>query len=185
MRNRYLLLLSTWGLIACQSANTTALTTQAPVVPHLAEKTQGTPVDKEYDAAAASEAVLSESAEKGPDISHKYKYKVRGKQYKVFKSKDNFQQIGTASWYGPGFHGKLTANGEVYNMHAMTAAHKTLPLGCKVQVTNLNTGKKIIVRINDRGPFHGGRVIDLSKKAAQKLGMLKSGHTKVHIKIVD
>lgn len=119
------------------------------------------------------------------DISHKYQYKVRGKRYKVFASSKNFQQIGNASWYGPGFHGKLTANGEVYNMHAMTAAHKTLPLGCKVQVTNLNNGRKIIVRINDRGPFHGGRIIDLSKAAAKKLDILKSGYAKVHVKIIE
>lgn len=138
-----------------------------------------------YDAAAASDALLEETAENGPDISHKYQYKVRGKQYKVFKSGKNFQQIGTASWYGPGFHGKKTANGERYNMHAMTAAHKTLPLGTKVQVTNLSNGRKIIVRINDRGPFHGGRIIDLSKKAAQKLGIIKSGYGKVHLKIAD
>lgn len=119
------------------------------------------------------------------DISHKYKYKVRGKQYKVFASSKNFQQIGNASWYGPGFHGKRTANGEVYNMYAMTAAHKTLPLGCKVRVTNLSNGRKIIVRINDRGPFHGGRIIDLSKAAAKKLGILGSGYAKVHVKIIE
>lgn len=121
----------------------------------------------------------------GIDISRKRRYKVRGQHYEVFNSGKNFQQIGVASWYGPGFHGKLTANGEVYDMYAMTAAHKTLPLGSRVQVTNLSNGKKIIVRINDRGPFHGGRIIDLSKKAAKALGILKAGQTKVHVKTID
>lgn len=120
-----------------------------------------------------------------PDITHKYRYKVRGKHYNVFKSSKNFQQTGSASWYGPGFHGKKTANGEIYDMYAMTAAHKTLPLGTRVQVTNLSNGRKIIVRINDRGPFHGGRIIDLSKAAAQKLHIIQSGHAKVHIKTID
>ena len=120
-----------------------------------------------------------------PDISHRYKYKIKGKQYRVFQSKDNFQQIGIASWYGPGFHGKRTANGEIYNMNAMTAAHKTLPLGTIVEVTNLMTGKKIRVIINDRGPFYNGRVIDLSKKSAKEIGMLKRGYIKVHIKVVE
>ncbi|WP_434354323.1 septal ring lytic transglycosylase RlpA family protein [Psychrobacter sp. HD31] len=76
---------------------------------------------------------------------------------------------GVASWYGPGFHGKRTANGETYNMHAMTAAHKTLTFGTKVKVTNLRNGKSTVVCINDRGPYAHGRVIDLSKKANQKL----------------
>ncbi len=91
---------------------------------------------------------------------------------------------GHASWYGPGFQGKKTANGERFNMHAMTAAHKTLPFGTKVEVTAVKTGKKVVVRINDRGPFIKGRVIDLSKKAAKKLGILKSGHGKVKIRII-
>lgn len=171
-------------LLGCQSLasdknDTTALIDLAP------QTVDGNIDLEDKDGQSLGNAILEVEADEGPDISHKYKYKVRGKQYKVFRSSKNFQQIGTASWYGPGFHGKKTANGEVYNMHAMTAAHKTLPLGCKVQVTNLRNGKKIVVRINDRGPFHGGRVIDLSKTAAKKLGMLNSGHTKVHIKIID
>ncbi len=120
-----------------------------------------------------------------PDISRKYQYRVRGKQYHVFKSGNNFQQTGVASWYGPGFHGKKTANGERYDMYTMTAAHKTLPLGTRVKITNLSNRKSIIVRINDRGPFHGGRIIDLSKRAAQQLGILEDGSARVHIKTID
>jgi rare lipoprotein A len=80
-------------------------------------------------------------------------------------------ELGIASWYGPRFHGRRTANGEIYNMHAMTAAHKTLPFGTRVRVTSLVNGKEVIVRINDRGPFIKGRIIDLSKAAAQAIDM--------------
>ena len=76
---------------------------------------------------------------------------------------------GMASWYGPGFHGKKTASGAIYNMYAMTAAHKSLPFGSKVKVTNLNNNKSVVVKINDRGPFKPGRIIDLSKKANQMI----------------
>ncbi len=131
------------------------------------------------------EEALLEDADYNPDITHKYQYKVRGKHYKVFKSSDNFQQTGSASWYGPGFHGKKTANGEIYDMYEMTAAHKTLPLDTLVQVTNLSNRRKVIVRINDRGPFHGGRIIDLSKAAAEELDIIKSGYATVHIKTID
>lgn len=129
------------------------------------------------------EELLTEST--AVDIRHDYNYRVRGKNYNVFANAKNFQEIGIASWYGPGFHGKKTANGERYNMYAMTAAHKTLPLGSRVQVTHLTTGKTVIVRINDRGPFHGGRIIDLSKKAARKLGILKTGSARVHVKALQ
>ena len=88
-------------------------------------------------------------------------------------------QCGTASWYGPGFHGKKSASGETYNQNAMTAAHKTLPFGTRLKVTNEKTGKSVTVKINDRGPYHGGRVIDLSKAAATQLGIVKAGTGKV------
>jgi rare lipoprotein A len=88
-------------------------------------------------------------------------------------------QCGGASWYGPGFHGKKTASGQKFNENAMTAAHKTLPFGTKVKVTDQRTGKSINVTITDRGPFHKGRVIDLSKAAAAKLGTKNAGVGKV------
>ncbi len=84
-------------------------------------------------------------------------------------------QTGAASWYGPGFHGKRTANGETFNTHALTAAHKTLPFGTEVRVTNERTGKSVVVRINDRGPYAHGRVIDLSKAAAEAVGIAGVG----------
>jgi len=93
-------------------------------------------------------------------------------------------QKGIASWYGEDFHGKLTSNQEIYNMYAMTAAHKTLPFGTYVRVTNLTNGKSIVVRINDRGPFVKGRIIDLSYSAAEKLGMSETGVAPVEIKVL-
>lgn len=92
---------------------------------------------------------------------------------------------GMASWYGPGFHGRRTANGERFNQNALTAAHKTLPFGTRVKVTNLRNGKSVVVRINDRGPFIGGRVIDLSAGAARAIGMKSSGVGKVALEIVQ
>lgn len=80
-------------------------------------------------------------------------------------------QVGTASWYGPGFHGKKTASGERFNQHRLTAAHPRLPLGTRARVTNLNNGRAVEVTINDRGPYYGGRIIDLSRAAARQLAM--------------
>ncbi len=91
------------------------------------------------------------------------------------------QEIGIASWYGADFHGRRTANGEIYNMYAMTAAHRTLPFNTRLRVTNLANGKQIEVRINDRGPFVPGRIIDLSKSGAAALGMLGDGTARVRI----
>jgi len=92
---------------------------------------------------------------------------------------------GEASWYGPGFHGRLTANGEVYDQNAMTAAHPSLRFGTRVKVTNLNNGRSVIVRINDRGPYANGRVIDVSAAAARSLGMIKSGVARVKVTILS
>ena len=91
---------------------------------------------------------------------------------------------GVASYYGRRFHGRLTANGERFNMNAMTAAHKTLPFGTRVRVTNPRNGRAVTVRINDRGPFIRGRTIDLSRAAAQRIGMIQSGHARVQLEIV-
>ncbi len=127
------------------------------------------------------------SSVKGGGVSSSsdyYTYTVRGKQYRVDKGVRRYSKEGIASWYGPGFHGKKTANGEIYNQNAMTAAHKTLPLGSVVEVRNLENGKKITVRINDRGPFIDGRIIDLSKKGAERIGMLESGIAKVKVTLV-
>lgn len=91
---------------------------------------------------------------------------------------------GQASWYGPGFYGNRTANGEVFRPGTMTAAHRTLPFGTRVRVTNLNNGRVAVVRINDRGPFHGNRVIDLGHGAAKELGVLSSGVARVKLEVL-
>lgn len=109
-------------------------------------------------------------------------YKILGRRYVVLATADGYLERGVASWYGPTFHGENTSNGEKYDMYAMTAAHKTLPLPCYARVTNLKNGRTIVVRINDRGPFVANRLIDLSYTAAAKLDMLKEGTTLVEVK---
>src|SRR6266581_312542 len=108
-------------------------------------------------------------------------YTVNGERYEPLVSHEGFAQEGKASWYGKDFHGKLTSNGERYDMYAMTAAHKTLPLGVYVRVYNKSNGNEAIVRVNDRGPFVKGRIIDLSFTAAKKLGIVDSGTAPVRI----
>ena len=95
-----------------------------------------------------------------------------------------YYEVGIASWYGPGFDGNLTANGEVYDMYGVSAAHKFLPFGTVVRVIEFDTRRSIVVRINDRGPFVDGRIIDLSKGAAEELGIVDKGITKVGLRIV-
>jgi len=112
-------------------------------------------------------------------------YTVLGQRYTVNFDTRNFTQQGTASWYGTKFHGKLTSSGEPYDMYQMTAAHKTLPLPSYVQVTNLQNQKKIIVKVNDRGPFVDGRIIDLSYAAARKLGITQTGTAQVQLDIIN
>ena len=112
-------------------------------------------------------------------------YVVYGKRYYTLKSSRDYRATGDASWYGTKFHGRRTSSGEPYDMYAMTAAHKTLPLPSYVEVSNLNNGRKVIVRVNDRGPFHDGRIIDLSYAAAVKLGMLGKGTTRVEVRAID
>ena len=111
-------------------------------------------------------------------------YIVFGKRYHVLDSSDGFVQRGIASWYGTKFHGRPTSSGEVYNMHAMTAAHKTLPIPVYVHVKNLDNGRSLVVRVNDRGPFVAGRIIDLSYAAAKKLGVDGPGTANVEISTV-
>lgn len=115
---------------------------------------------------------------------NKSPYEVLGKRYYVLPSAEGYQARGNASWYGKKFHGHTTSNGEVYDMYQMTAAHKSLPLPSFVRVTNLDNGNQVIVRVNDRGPFHEDRVIDLSYAAAYRLGMLQKGTARVEIEAV-
>ena len=110
-------------------------------------------------------------------------YEVAGRWYHPTENPD-YKKVGVASWYGPNFHGRLTANGEVYNQYSLTAANPTLPLPCYARVTNVGTGDSVIVRVNDRGPFAEGRIIDLSTAAARLLHMREAGVAKVQVKYV-
>ena len=112
-------------------------------------------------------------------------YVVFGKRYYVLASANGFVQRGIASWYGTKFHGRKTSSGEIYDMHAMTAAHKTLPIPVYVRVDNLENGRSLVVKVNDRGPFVDGRIIDLSYAAAKKLGVDGPGTAKVEITVVS
>jgi rare lipoprotein A len=112
-------------------------------------------------------------------------YNVLGKRYFVLSSSVGYVERGVASWYGPGFHKVRTSTGETYDMYGMTAAHKTLPLPAYVRVTNLQNGRSVVVRVNDRGPFVGNRIIDLSYTAASKLDMLRNGTAMVEVRSLD
>lgn len=118
-------------------------------------------------------------------IGNPKSYTVFKKNYEVMHSSKGYKEKGTASWYGKKFHGYHTSNGEIYDMYGMSAAHKTLPLPTYAKVTNLQNGKHVIVKINDRGPFHDDRIIDLSYAAASKLGILANGTANVEVMAID
>ncbi|MBR9830107.1 MAG: septal ring lytic transglycosylase RlpA family protein [Oceanospirillales bacterium] len=116
---------------------------------------------------------------------NKNPYTVLGKRYTVLPSAEGYRQRGIASWYGKKFHGHTTSNGEVYDMYQMSAAHKSLPLPSYVRVTNLDNGRQVVVRVNDRGPFHDDRLIDLSYAAAYRLGVLQQGTARVEVEAIS
>lgn len=116
---------------------------------------------------------------------NKSPYTQFGITYEIMPSSVGYRELGTASWYGTKFHGRRTSNGDIYNMYLMTAAHKTLPIPTYVRVTRLDTQQTIIVRVNDRGPFHNQRIIDLSYAAAVKLGFSDSGTAEVLVEAID
>lgn len=116
---------------------------------------------------------------------NKSPYTVLGKTYTVLPTAKGYHEEGGASWYGLKFHGFKTSNGETYDVYQMTAAHKTLPIPCYVKVTNLQNNRAVIVRVNDRGPFHDNRIIDLSYAAATKLGMISTGTAQVRVEAID
>tara|TARA_B100001778_G_C18551979_1_gene613555 strand:+ start:422 stop:922 length:501 start_codon:yes stop_codon:yes gene_type:complete len=112
-------------------------------------------------------------------------YKVFGKNYKTLETHVGYSEEGIASWYGKKFHGRLTSTREVYNMYELTAAHKSLPIPCYVKVTNLSNSKSLIVRVNDRGPFKKGRIIDLSYAAAKILDIIEVGTARVFVEAIE
>lgn len=131
----------------------------------------------------------AEGALPRPEMKSRYgnpeSYVVFGQRYEVMDSSRGYVEEGIASWYGEPFHGRRTSNGEVYDMHALSAAHKSLPLPTYVLVTNFDNGRQVVLRVNDRGPFHGDRIIDVSFAAAEKLGMIGPGTARVEVRALD
>lgn len=121
--------------------------------------------------------------EERTSAGNKNPYTVLGKTYHLIEDESSYKERGYASWYGNKFHGHRTSNGEMYNMYAMSGAHKTLPIPSYVRVTNVANGQSVVVRVNDRGPFHSGRIIDLSYAAAQRIGINKVGTGLVDVEI--
>jgi rare lipoprotein A len=116
---------------------------------------------------------------------NKNPYTINGITYRLLPGSKGYREVGVASWYGSHFHGNPTSNGEIYSMYGMTAAHKTLPIPVYVKVRNLDNNSSVIVRVNDRGPFHDDRLIDLSYVAAKKLGYAEKGTAKVEVMVID
>ena len=147
--------------------------------------TPGDSAPQHYNIDIAAIADAEPHVEKPSPYGNPDYYTVGAKRYYPLKSSKGYIERGTASWYGTKFHGRKTSSGEPYDMFAMTAAHKTLPLPTYLQVTNLENKRQVIVRVNDRGPFHSDRLIDLSYAAAAKLGILKTGTAPVEIRAID
>jgi rare lipoprotein A len=164
------------GLLALTACSVTA---QRPPAPAAREPQPVAPAPP-----AAVDAVPDAVPRHEPRSAHGNPpfYDVLGQRYHVLTSADGYLERGVASWYGPTFHGGNTSSGELYDMYAMTAAHKTLPLPCYARVTNLRNGRSVVVRINDRGPFVANRLIDLSYTAAAKLDMIREGTTLVEVR---
>jgi len=146
-------------------------------------QSQDSAPEQEFDASQVVNA--TPRAEAKSKYGNPTSYVVRNKRYYVMEDSHNFKERGLASWYGKKFHGHRTSSGETYNMYQMTAAHKNLPLPTYVEVYNLQNQRSIIVRVNDRGPFHQNRIIDLSYAAAKKLGITASGTGMVEIRAID
>lgn len=144
---------------------------------------QDTGPDEEIDVSGIPDAIPRRELIK--TAGNTTPYTVLGKTYEINLDIKGFSETGYASWYGKKFHGRKTSNGEIYDMYAMTAAHKTLPIPTYVRVTNLSNDRAVVVRVNDRGPFHGDRIIDLSYSAAKKLGFHHLGTAKVRVDIVE
>lgn len=150
-----------------------------------------TPQDPEQDHGPAKPVDVSHVPDAVPRLEPRSRYgnpsnyTVNGKQYQVMGSSEGYREKGIASWYGLKFHGRRTSSWEPYDMYKMTAAHKSLPLPSYVQVVNLENGKQVVVRVNDRGPFHAQRVIDLSYAAASRLGVLERGTALVEVTAID
>ncbi|MGV3739709.1 MAG: septal ring lytic transglycosylase RlpA family protein [Gammaproteobacteria bacterium] len=169
------------ALIGCQtlhpSAHKTKPTSKSTPKPDIQDGAPSGPIPTFFKALIPKSEPLSR-------YGNPATYKVGGHRYAVMNSSKGFKQRGLASWYGTKFHSRRTSSGEHYDMYALTAAHKTLPLPTYVRVKNLDNGRTAIVKVNDRGPFHPGRIIDLSYGAASKLGVFPKGTARVEIEAI-
>ena len=169
-------------LVACAGNKTRPGKPAQPVPPPVYEPLDGPPTIP-FDVDSIPEPVPQ--IEPRSRYGNTSPYVVLGKRYTVMDNARGYVERGVASWYGTKFHGRLTSNREPYDMFAFTAAHKSLPLPTYVRVTNLDNGKSVVVRVNDRGPFHSERLIDLSYAAAVKLGYMETGTARVEVEVID
>jgi rare lipoprotein A len=167
-------------LAACGTSPTKPSAPQPGPKPSVPERS--TPPPPPADIASIPDAVprVEPRSNRGNPVS----YEVFGKRYFLLPTAEGYKERGVASWYGPDFHSRPTSSGEPYDMYAMTAAHKTLPIPVFARVTNLSNGRSVVVRINDRGPFVGNRIIDLSYTAAHKLDMTRAGTAFVEVEVI-
>lgn len=181
MRERllWLLILVLLGFVGCATRSTKPpVAVQPPVAPEIND---GAPLrhinaDDVADAELRPDPILS--------VGNKSPYTVLGVRYEILSSASNYKERGVASWYGTKFNGRKTSNGEIYDLYQATAAHKTLPIPSYARVTNLDNGRSVVVRVNDRGPFHSERLIDLSYGAAVKLGYMENGTAPVEVEVL-
>ena len=180
-----LCLLGLLSLAACRSAPQKPVRAQTPLpTPQLGLPTPPTLAPGQVPPPPADVGSIPDAvprAEPRSALGNPAFYDVLGKRYFVLPTAEGYKERGVASWYGPTFHAKNASNGDAYDMYAMTAAHKTLPLPAYARVTNLANGRSVVVRVNDRGPFVGNRIIDLSYTAAYKLDMLRAGTAFVEV----
>lgn len=177
-------------LVGCQTHKVTNNTPKVIAKKQPVNNKQAVPYAKDRDGAPEGPApvtfkAVSPKSEPLSRYGNPGAYKVAGHTYEVMTSSSGYRTRGLASWYGTKFHSRRTSSGEDYDMYALTAAHKTLPLPSYVRVKNLSNGREAIVKVNDRGPFHSGRVIDLSYAAAAKLGLLPKGTAPVEIEALS
>lgn len=169
-------------LSGCMSAGIDSLKPNEKSDSHVNDKSKFSVA--KYGVAASPRVSRSKSIRKGGGRRQIGKpYKIRGKWYRP-REQPGYKRTGYASWYGPNFHGRLTANGEIYDQYALSGAHPTFPLPSYARVTNTKNGHSVVVRVNDRGPYHGGRIIDLSSKAADLLNYKKEGVARVKVEYV-
>ncbi|MEP1206404.1 MAG: septal ring lytic transglycosylase RlpA family protein [Rhizobiaceae bacterium] len=180
--NMAVLLFLAGGVSACGGSGVYKSVTPDSDVGHVSNRTKFS--QAAYGVAASPRVTTARLVRKGGGRRQIGKpYKIRGKWYRP-REDFNYDKTGQASWYGPNFHGRLTANGEVYDQYAITAAHPTFPLPSYARVTNVANGRSLIVRVNDRGPYHRGRIIDLSAKASEMLGYQHRGVAKVRVQYI-